>query len=158
MKAKLQEYALLAEIIGAIAVVVSLVYVGAGVRQNTDAIQVANHQAIVALDMEKNTWLRDPKFVAIYENAKQDVGSLSPVELTQVMTFVADTFNAWEFAYITYNNGAIEDTIWNGWDGFYRSVLREEKPYQWFWDDGGENFSPDFNAYIESIISQAGEQ
>ena len=53
MKAKLQEFALIAEIVGAIAVVISLIYVGLGVRQNTDAIQVANHQALVALDMEK---------------------------------------------------------------------------------------------------------
>jgi len=52
---KLQEWALVAEIVGAVAVVVSLIYVGVSVRQNTDAILVANHQAIVAMDIERNT-------------------------------------------------------------------------------------------------------
>ncbi len=155
MKEKLQKIALIAEIVGAIGVVISLIYVGVGVRQNTGAIQVANHQALVALDMEKNSWLRDTEFVAIYENALQGIEKLSPVELIQVTTFVADTFNTWEFAYITYNNGAMEDTIWHGWDSYYRSVLEEEEPYQWFWNDGGEYFSPDFNSYIESIITES---
>ncbi len=152
MRAKLQEYALVAEIVGAVAVVVSLIYVGLGVRQNTDAIQVANHQAIVAMDMEKNSWLRDSEFSATLLNARQDIGSLSPAELEQVSTFSADTFNAWEFAFLTYNSGAVEEFIWRGWDGFYRSMLQED-PYRWFWKGSGENFSPDFNSYIESIIA-----
>jgi len=156
MKAKLQEFALIAEIVGAIAVVISLIYVGLGVRQNTDAIQVANHQALVALDMDKNTWLRDPAFAEIYENASQNIEELSPIERLQVMTFVADTLNAWEFAFITYNNGAMEDTIWNGWDNYYRSELKTE-PFKVFWNEGGENFSPDFNFYVESIISEPEE-
>ena len=41
---KLEKGALIAEIVGAAAVVVSLVYVGVGVRQNTEAILSSNHQ------------------------------------------------------------------------------------------------------------------
>ena len=41
MKEKLQEYALIAEIVGAIAVVISLIYVGASVGQNTAVVEVA---------------------------------------------------------------------------------------------------------------------
>jgi len=59
--------------------------------------------------------------------------------------------NAWEFAYITYSNGAIDESIWNGWDGFYRSELSTE-PFQQFWKNGGENFSPKFKVYVDSIM------
>ena len=41
MKGKLHDYALFAEIVGAIGVVISLIYVGIGVRQNTEAVRVA---------------------------------------------------------------------------------------------------------------------
>lgn len=152
MKEKLQQWALTSEIIGAIAVVISLIYVGVGVRQNTAAIQVTNHQAIVGMDMNKNNWLRDPAFAAIHVNAGQGIDKLSPVELVQYMTFVADTVNAWEFAFITYNNGAIEDTIWRGWDGYYRSQL-ETQAFRSFWGDQGVNFSPDFNKYVTSLLA-----
>lgn len=152
MKGRLQEYAFFAEIIGAVGVVISLIYVGVGVRQNTDAVHVANHQALVAMDMDKNEWLRDPEFAAIYEIAREDFTKLSPVQLRQYLTLVADTLNAWEFAFITHNSGAMSDTIWNGWDGFYRSELQTEA-FRWFWKDGGINFSPDFRVYVDSVLT-----
>ena len=41
MKEKLQEYALMAEIIGSIAIVVTLIILIMNVRDNTNAIQIA---------------------------------------------------------------------------------------------------------------------
>ncbi len=153
MKKSLEQYALAAEIIGAIAVVISLIYVGASVNQNTDAIMVSNHQAIVAMDMDKNDWLRDSEFASIAEIATEDLGQLSPVQLIQLSTFLANTFNAWEFAYITHTNGMMEDNIWDGWEGFYRLNL-EQKDFQWFWNKDREGFSPEFRLYVDSILAE----
>jgi hypothetical protein len=153
MKANLQEYALVAEIVGAVAVVVSLVYVGIGVRQNTEALRVANHQALVAMDLEKNAWLRDADFAAAYVLAEADIAKLSPVQLRQYSTFVADTLNQWEFAFITHENGAMEENIWNGYDGFYRSEMAT-RPFQWFWRRNGANFSPAFRAYVDAQLAR----
>lgn len=153
MARSLKEYALAAEIVGAIAVVISLVYVGASVNQNTKAIMVANHQALVAMDQDKNGWLKDPEFAAIYEAAGEGVSELSPVQSLQLSTFLADTFNAWEFAFITHNNGMMDDNIWDGWDGFYRLSL-EELEHQWFWDQRRQGFSPAFRTYVDSILAE----
>lgn len=153
MKRSLEEYTLAAEIIGAIAVVISLIYVGASVSQNTSANQVSNHQALVAMDMDKNDWLRDPEFVAIYEIATEDVGNLSPVQWAQYSTFVANTFNVWEFAFITHNNGMMDDTIWDGYGGYYRSVLQRESS-QRFWTEGREGFSPEFRLHVDSLLAE----
>lgn len=155
MKKTLQEYALIAEIVGAVAVVVSLVYVGLSVQQNTKAIQVANHQALVAMDLDKNSWLRDSEFAAIYEKARQDMDTLSLAESRQYLTFVADTMNAWEFAFITHNNGAIDETIWNGWDIFYRTEM-STNGFQQFWKDK-PTFSSDFVVYVNSVMTAAGQ-
>jgi hypothetical protein len=151
MGTKLEKYALIAEIVGALAVVISLIYVGTSVRQNTAVAQVANHQAIVSMDMAKNNWLKDKEFVAIHLKARDGIDKLSTIETEQYMTFVADNLNAWEFAFITYNNGVLEDTIWVGWDRYYRGWTKN-KGFQLFWSQGGSNFSPDFNSYVESII------
>jgi hypothetical protein len=153
MKKSLEQYALAAEIIGAIAVVISLVYVGTSVDQNTNAIRVSNHQALVAMDMEKNDWLRDSEFAAIHVIAMDDVGKLTPVQRIQYSTFIANTFNAWEFAFITHNNGMMDGNIWDGWDGFYKTVL-EEKSHQWFWRKGREGFSPEFRSYVDSMLAE----
>jgi hypothetical protein len=139
------------EVIGVIAVVFSLALVAYELRQNTEAVQVANHQALVAMDLEKNSWLRDPEFAAIYVVAREDFEKLTPVQSQQYLTFVADTFNAWEFAHITYSSGAMDENIWNGWDGFYRTELATEAGRR-FWKDGGHNFSPEFRTFVDSLI------
>jgi hypothetical protein len=150
---KLQEWALIAEIVGAIAVVVSLIYVGVGVRQNTAAILVSNHQSIVAMDIDRNTWYRDLEFAAAYELAIEDYTKLSPAQLRQFRTFVADTFNTWEYGFITHSRGMMDDTIWGGWDQYYRNELKKES-YQWFWNSSKMGFSDDFRNYVDSIQAE----
>jgi hypothetical protein len=140
-----------AEVIGVIAVVLSLIFVAYELRQNTEAVRVANHQALVAMDIEKNAWLRDRDFAATHVLAREDLQSLTPAQSRQYLTFLADTFNAWEFAHITYSSGAMSENIWNGWDGFYRSEFATEGGRK-FWKDGGHNFSSEFRAYVDSLV------
>jgi len=46
MKEKLQEYALLAEIFSALAIVISLIFVGIQIQQNSELSQVNAYQSI----------------------------------------------------------------------------------------------------------------
>ena len=152
MAKSLKEYALAAEIVGAIAVVISLVYVGASVNQNTRAVMVSNHQALVAMDQNTNEWFRDTEFAEISIIALDDAGALSPTQALQLRILLADKFNAWEFAFLTHSSGMMEDNIWNGWDGYYRGELAQI-PHQSFWQAGREGFSPAFRDYVDSIIA-----
>lgn len=47
-KLRLSDWASIAEVVGAIAVVISLAYVGIQVRDNTEAVRAANRQALVS--------------------------------------------------------------------------------------------------------------
>ena len=152
MARTLNEYALIAEIIGAIAVVISLIYVGLSVNQNTNAILVANHQALVALDQDTNGWLRDPEFAEIFERAANDISQLSPAQSRQYFTFIADKFNAWEFAFITCESGMMEDNIWKGWDRYYRSLI-DDKQNLGYWETGKSGYSPAFVSYVDSVLA-----
>ena len=153
MKRSLRDFALVAEIVGAVSVVISLIYVGLSVNQNTNAIMVANHQALVAMDQDTNAWIRSPEFAAIYETATEDVSRLTPVQSLQYFTFVADKFNAWEFAFITHNDEMMEENIWDGYDSYYRSLLGQ-KSVRFWWNTGRVTFSPAFTAYVDSILAE----
>lgn len=153
MKDKLQEYALVAEIIGALAVVISLLYVGASVNQNTAATMVSNHQALVQMDSDNNSWLKDAEFAALVQIGNSGTGELSAAQRAQYMTWNANFFNDWEFSFITHNNGMLADNIWNGWDGFHRNRLRRSG-VQEFWASGRMNFSPEFTEYVDSVLAE----
>ncbi len=149
----LQEYALAAEIIGAAAVVVSLIYVGVSVNQNTNALLVANHQALVAMDQSTTDWLKDPAFASTMEIVSSDPDELSSVQIRQVHSYYAGKLNAWEFAFLTHQNEMMADNIWMGWDSHYRSVLKADS-VRVFWQLDRENFSPTFRRYVDSILAE----
>ena len=88
-------YKLLAELASAGAVVISLVFVGLGVREtarqtalNTDALGVAAYQDLVAQITNFNQALLDPELAALYgrmQDPAQTVDMLSPVERVQAL-------------------------------------------------------------------------
>lgn len=149
---KLERWALVAEIVGAIAVVVSLLYVGAGVRQNTEAILSANHQNLVAMDMNKNAWFRDPVFAALYELGLGDPSALTPGQFKQFETFIADQLNIWEYAFISHENGLMADNIWAGYDRFYSSQLRLPA-YRSFWDVNKDGWTREFARHADAVLA-----
>ena len=81
MKLKLKQWAQIAEVIGAVAIVVSLIYVASELRHNTDATQAATFQQMVQLSattlitMAQNTEMAD-----IYSRGVQDPESLTDLE------------------------------------------------------------------------------
>lgn len=152
MNRSLQDYALVAEVVGAVAVVISLIYVGISVNQHTDAVQVANHQALVAMDQETTGWFKDPDFVATYLTASEDFERLSAVQRSQVSSYMAEKFNAWEYAYLTRENGMMADNIWQGWDGHYRTLLKQPGGRR-FWHQERMSFSPVFRVFVDSIAA-----
>lgn len=149
----LKEYALAAEIVGAAAVVISLIYVGVSVNQNTNAVMVANHQALVSMDQNTTDWLRDPDLANAYLVANDGIDILSDVQRVQVGSYVAGKMNTWEFAFITRENGMMDVVIWEGWDGHFRSVLRQPAGRS-FWDNERGNFSASFRRYVDSIVAE----
>lgn len=62
---KLQKWAHVAEITGALVVVLSLIYVGYQIRQNTAAQQSETELNLYNLTAVLDSWYQDPAFVSI---------------------------------------------------------------------------------------------
>ena len=155
IKKYLKEYALLAEIIGAIAVVISLIYVGSGIRQNTSAIQVTNHQSSIALGMELGAWMRDAEFAETYELALRDFSQLTTVQKLQFDSYVGNELNIWEFGFYTHYSGMMSDEIWSGWDRWFRSEINQESFRTLWLASKRVGYGEDFRIYVDSTIINA---
>ena len=148
---KLSEAASWAEIVSAVGLVISLIYVGVSVRQNTDAITAANHQNLLSMDMEKNAWFRDREFSELYVSALSDIEELSPAQLRQFRTFVSDQINIWEYVYIAHESGLLNDTIWEGYNEFYSGQMKLPA-YRFIWEQSKEGWTGGFAAHVESVL------
>ena len=119
MKEKLQEYALIAEIVGGVAIVLSLIFVGIQVQQgaretaiNTEATLSANRQSISAR-FENLSLLQatTPELAQIRVKTIQGA-DLSPVETIQWTGFVTSWIRLTEEAYLQYRDGNLSEEYW----------------------------------------------
>ncbi|MDH4107422.1 MAG: hypothetical protein OEW35_03835 [Gammaproteobacteria bacterium] len=149
---KLDEWAQIAEIVAAFSVVVSLVFVGLQVRQNTTAVRSSAAQAI---HENYAAWYLategDPALLAISIRGMRDYASLSDIEraqfIAQFMAFCSYTQNA----YYKWKEGSLAPELWRGWEYTSMNFFSTDGGKA-FWSERAYLFSDDFRAYIEGDI------
>ncbi|MFQ5609860.1 MAG: hypothetical protein ACE5F8_06280 [Woeseiaceae bacterium] len=111
-KLKLSEWASLAEIIGAVAVVVSLIYVGLQVRNNTEAILSANRQELVGRAHSASiTAATSPEISGVFAKSDTDE-ELGPTERIQHGYFVRAVLYDVQEAYLLHNEDRLDAGYW----------------------------------------------
>ncbi len=94
----LSDWALVAEITSAFAVVLSLAYVGYELRQNTNAVLSNTQQSLLELAHGVDAWLQSESFAEIAVRGDEDYSVLSPQERRQYDKYTQQVLNVWEYA------------------------------------------------------------
>ncbi len=146
------------EFVGAIAVVVTLVYLTIQLRQNTKSSQNASWQAIIRqlsdLDVLEAT---DSELSSFFETAEESPGALSDDQYRKFKKFAQPRFGALEYAYLANKNGTIDGFFWDGLHP-YTKYLISKPGYQRFWSEQKQNlYHPDFIAYVDSLGAANGD-
>ena len=141
----------IAEIIGTVAVVVSLVYVGIQVRQNTRSTKLATGQNL-SHDLRETLApiYSDSEFARIHLAGMKDVGSLTGVERYRVYTYIQSTFRAFENVYYHYRNGAVDAYVWDAFVA-YMKFSKGVGSVEAFWQDRQHIFSKDFRDFFNEL-------
>ena len=111
----LEQASYLAEIVGVFAVVISLIYVGREVRQNTQATQVSAAQSFVdAYNTFTSELSRSDEMADILIRGTGDFQSLTNQERVRFSALQGQLFRLLNSAYIQWQKGAIDDDFWSG--------------------------------------------
>lgn len=148
----LHDWASIAEIVGAVAVVFSLIYVGYGLRENTRAIEAQTRQAFAVADLTFFETALDQTVVAA-ALAKEEAGEdLSLVEQSQLKTREQLNFRIFEHAHYQYQKGTLEE---GEWDRYARIVQTKctSKSAQAMWSRRKEEFQPEFRRVVDEIFT-----
>ena len=162
MKKKLQEYALVAEIASAIAVVISLIFVGLQIHQsseetalNTNAIQVSAYQALAGDVMAINLSVSgDPQLAELVSRIREGGTFNDLSEKLQYDNFLSAIFEHGDMAYYQYEKGIIEEerlrnTVGIVTNQFEVDYVREQ------WNEVFKfRLDPDFANYLEDIMAE----
>ena len=149
-----RKWAAIAEIVGTFAVVVSLIFVGMSVRQNT-AVNQAN-QRNVLYELTDN-WFSDqvsnPELYEI-ELKAADPQALTPVERRRYSDQVYRSINVWEIAYFNHQNGLLTDDQYQAWHNAMARWIETSLP-RWIWNGMREGeFDPEFVLLVDALVEK----
>ena len=125
MKRSLADWASIAEILGAIAVVVSLLFVGLQVRANTRASQAATYQEQLGLEIGVlSTAAANPGLARLYSDTfdKGDFEGFNEEESAQAQWLWVATFRLWEGFYLQHLSGAMSPEGWAAREPVVRAI------------------------------------
>lgn len=157
----IQDYGAAGEFIGAIGVVVTLVYLAIQIRQNTRQLKQNELNAKTAAINATNTALREPR-KAIFESAEMTeiflLGNENPDQLDQVQSLryrlvmqnIVDSMV--EIHSQTFSTGLSEETWEAQGVSLVQRILGTNGGRQ-FWEVFSETYPLDFKAEVDRILS-----
>jgi len=153
-KLSLSQWASVAEIVGAFAVVVSLVFVIFSLERNTAAITAqvgdASFEAIRELNLNL---LNNSELFDITLRAAANVDDLDAIELEKYKLWVHINLDVWEKFYDWDRSGVIDQNM-GGWHDYFSAWTRRHVSKE-LWEDIKWKFTdPEFNTMVEAALSE----
>ena len=142
--------------IAAVAIVISLIYVGRQVKQNTEATQIGASQAFVQMF---NTITNNIGSTAsdIWLRGVRDFDGLNEHEKVRFSTSAAQLVRVFESAYYQWRRGALDNDIWSGFSRAQLDILNEPGMKQW-WSIRKRWHGDQFQTWIDGCLeSEAAE-
>jgi hypothetical protein len=148
----LNDLANIGQVIGAIAVVISLIYVAYQIRQNTNAVRSATAQAVHEhFSNWYNLVAADTELSRIAANGLRDYTSLSEQErvrfIATYMSFVSYSQNA----FLKWREGLLKPALWLGWEQVMMNLFGAPGGKA-FWKERSYLFGEEFRRYIENDL------
>ena len=140
----------LAEVVGAAAVVVSLIYLAIQIRQNTRAVRGAMYDSLVGTNVEfLHSLAVDGALAAKFERALDEWDALAPDDQRQANFVFFQMFRLWENAYYQSRQGTLEPLLWQSWRHLMLSYFGRAGVQKW-WRSRRNVFSADYREFLES--------
>lgn len=146
----LRQIAQVAEVIAAVAVVVSLIYVGREVQSNTAAVRSSAMQAIATTDADALlTIATDSALSEIVRIGHQDPSLLSESELFRYFLFMRQFWLSFQNVYQQSELGLIDPSVWDSYLSVICGMWRRPGA-QVTWSNHRAILNPGFVRIVES--------
>ena len=148
----LQSLANIGEIIGAITVVLSLIYLAVQIRQSTQAQRTENYsRALDRLAAMQSSLSQDDEFSLMFSKGAVDTSKLTPQERIRFTWSLYEAFGAFEFMFHASKTDAIPEEVWRRWSYAVAWWLTFPGVQTW-WSSRPLPFTDSFTSFVESLL------
>lgn len=112
----LQDWGALGELVGGLAIIVSLLYVGLQVRQGTNASRAATNQAFTVQFSDLILQITKPELRDIFWRGIKGLNNLQGSENAAFMALLASIMRTYETFYFERVEGRFDSRVWDGYE------------------------------------------
>jgi hypothetical protein len=150
----LTDLAAIGSVIGSVAVVVSLAYLGYQIRQNTRHQRASMQQGRAARTVDLLLRTAEPDMAqAILRGRLADAG-IAPAELEQFLRATTAIFISFEDGYALRRLGMLDPTTVAGDDAALKNHILPWPGYRVAWEMLKAGMQPDFRDYVDEVAAQ----
>ncbi len=150
----LQDLGSLGEFVGAIGVVVSLVYLARQMRQNTTSVRAASFNSMTenSIRLLEHSF-RDGDFADFLHRAEDDPTTLSPGEVVRWDAYMTAVYRHFGNLVYQYRVGALDRQMWQSYRDTLKTHLRKPTWQAWF-EENEEAFSTSLVELVERVTRE----
>ena len=146
----------IAELIAAIGVIASLVYVGFQIRQNTLSVTASAHRAINDKFISVNEFIaKDAETLRAFLVGRERIEDLDEVGKARFFTIMMNVFQHFEDAFFQHRKGLLEDQYWERIERMI-GLYVTEPGVQAYWSFFRDWSTDDFREYLDARFAEAG--
>ena len=139
------------ELIGAVAVVISVLYLAWQVRSQVQEEKVtAIHEVSEGFREGIAATFMDRQLAELFVKAKDDAQSLGEVDRLQFVAFIQRNYRVWEDAFYQRQEGRLDEAHWRSMERQYASLL-SWPGVQWVWSIRREFYTTEFREYVDAL-------
>ena len=138
------------EVLGALGVITTLVYLAVQIRQNTRAVQGATVNAIKEGQQYELHW--SSEIAAAFTKAIESPDQMDSIEVWRLSEWLTAAFNARQNELIQYERGLLDPEIWEGSKIIVGVIMSLPWAKKWWNQYGRDAYTPRFTAYVDSVI------
>jgi hypothetical protein len=150
---RLERAALIAEIVGGLAVVISVIYLALQISDNNRLLRSQSHYN--ALDLVQAPILvmvgNDSLAEAIYQCAREPHGASDSVWL-RCSNYYNTLFNGWEYVYYQNLAETVPPELSEGYDAWFSAEVQSNAGYARFWKERAQAFAEPFHSHVEEVF------
>jgi hypothetical protein len=123
----LTEWAAAGEIVGTVAVVISLLFVAYSINRNTDATQASSENILFERHTElANQFMLDPTLAELMVKRRNGNTDLTEVEVIRWEKYELNMLDIWALAHSRYKRELLSEDQWETWDRYFTHMFSKE--------------------------------
>ena len=150
---RLQYAALVAEILGGVAVVVSVIYLALQLSDNNRLLRSQSHyNALEVLQRPLEAVLESDTLSDLLQQCEHQPQEVSDTSWSRCESYYLMQINGWEYTYYQNLDQAVPPYFWRGVDGYMGNEARTNAGWVRFWEENAIAFGEPFRSYVEDQL------